>query len=105
MNQRVVFEAVPGFIAIRRCPAARVAFRNRHSYEKALRFDRRVKKLGLYNDLREIGSGRAAKNGFRMRCWGSCQKNAKRALAPKTRFTNAWRIASDYRRTPYISLR
>jgi len=67
-NHRVVFEAVPGFMAIRRCPAARVAFHNRHSYEKALRFDRQVKKLGLYNDLKEIGSDRAAKNGFRTRC-------------------------------------
>ncbi len=38
-----------------------MAFHNRHSYEKVLRFDRQVKKLGLYNDLKEIGSNRAEK--------------------------------------------
>jgi hypothetical protein len=34
---------------------------NRVSYERALRFDQQVKKLEQYNDLKEIGSDRAAK--------------------------------------------
>ncbi len=38
-----------------------MAFHDRHSCEKVLRFDRQVKKLGLYNDLREMESDRAKK--------------------------------------------
>jgi hypothetical protein len=53
---------------------------NRHTYETALRFDRQSKKLEQYNDLKEIGSDRAAKwfaEEMKRLMWEEEQKGAR----------------------------